>query len=405
MGLFKFIKAFGAGCFACVLLLVLVILDVERVYLIPVLLSLILLFWWNASQYMSDQSAVTNGREADALNQVSDSWKHHMENIGAELEKIVSEEAGTVNENISRIRTLIQDATLILQDSFRSISNNAGQQSQMSQKLVSGLSVNQSVESETHNQDFSFKDFVALVDSILQGYVDLLVDISEKSIAAIHRINDMTEHMESMFGILDEVHNLSDQTNLLALNAAIEAARAGEVGRGFAVVADEVRSLSISSASLNDEIRARVSRAKTSMAEVNKEVSQVASLDINSVIEGRLNIDTLLGRIETFNKEAEVVLGALGDASKEINTEVDNSIRALQFEDIINQLSAHVQTRLEHINEVALVTHSELAQATTCEQLIKVTERLKQLRAEFREQNLSGKVAQTSMESGDVELF
>jgi methyl-accepting chemotaxis protein len=189
------------------------------------------------------------------------------------------------------------------------------------------------------------------------------------------------------------------------LNAAIEAARAGEVGRGFAVVADEVRTLSVNSTELNDEIRKRIQLAKTSMYDVKMEVGAIASMDINSAIEGRLNIDSMLMKVEQFNQNSEVVFERLGENSEIITQEINNSIRALQFEDIINQLSTHIQTRLDHINEVAIVAHAEIAQANKMENLQSVAAKLDQMREAFHDQHLGRKVEQVNMEEGEIELF
>lgn len=353
--------------------------------------------------YTSRSNFLSTENDAE-VQHISPEFQYEMNKIGEAIEDILNEESGHVNEHIDRIRDLIQDSTLLLQKSFSNVVNKTNEQSTMAMGFVEGLGQNQDVESK-EEEAFSFKHFVQHVDAILQGYVDLLVDISDKSISSIHKINDMTVHMESMFSILDDVQKLAEQTNLLALNAAIEAARAGEVGRGFAVVADEVRSLSVTSATLNQEIRIKIESAKTSMVSVNREVGSIASLDINSAIEGRLNIDNMLYRIEAFNRETELMLGNLTNATADIEMEINNSIRALQFEDIISQLSGHIQERLGHIHEVALVSHGEISSASDLSQLHDVAEKLTTMREQFRSQNLAQKVEQGSMDEGDVELF
>jgi len=340
---------------------------------------------------------------ADNTNTVfSDAARGELLKIGNHIEEILNEEVSHVDEHIQRIGSLIEDSTLLLQGSFSKVVNRAREQTEMSLELVGGIRGSQDGED---CDGLIISEFITKTDTIIQYYIDLLVDISEKSIGAIHRINDMNTQMEGMFTILDDVKSMADQTNLLALNAAIEAARAGDVGRGFAVVADEVRALSLTSAKLNDQIREKIEQSKLRINEVSTEVGAIASLDMNAAIEGKDAIDKMLVKIETLNVRTESILGDLTEASNGINEEINHSMRALQFEDIVNQLSGHIRLRLEHIHEVAVLSHNKVACASDEESLRQVANELTQLRDRFHAQDIAKKVEQSSMDEGEIELF
>ncbi len=329
-------------------------------------------------------------------------YRNELASVSNDIEEILNEEIQFVNENISRITDLIQDSTFLLQNSFSNVMCKTASQTEMAMELVNRISQS----GDDGKKGVVISDFINTTEVILQKYVDLLVDISDKSIGAVHRIDDTSSHMEAMFSILNNVQKLADQTNLIALNAAIEAARAGEVGRGFAVVADEVRSLSLTSATLNSQIRDKVGQVKERMAEVSTEVGTIAGLDMNmAFIDGKSNIDTMLVEVESINTETEVILKKMTECSTEINHEINNSIRALQFEDIVNQLSVHIQKRLQHIHEVAKLSRFELSSAQGISDLKLVSDKLKTMRSGFKAQNIEQSVVQRSMDEGDVELF
>lgn len=125
-------------------------------------------------------------------------------------------------------------------------------------------------------------------------------------------VNAMTEIAQKI-GIIEDI---AYKTNLLALNAAIEAARAGEHGKGFAVVADEVRKLA--------------------------ERSQIAAQEISSLADKSVKVaqhagDMLNRMVPNIQKTADLVQ-EITAASTEQSTSVAEINRTVsQLDDIAQQ--------------------------------------------------------------------
>ncbi|SMC41111.1 methyl-accepting chemotaxis protein [Rhizobium sp. RU36D] len=88
-------------------------------------------------------------------------------------------------------------------------------------------------------------------------------DIMRDTIAAMEAIQNSSQKINQIIGVIDEI---AFQTNLLALNAGVEAARAGESGKGFAVVAQEVRELAQRSSTAAKEISELLDRSTSEVA-------------------------------------------------------------------------------------------------------------------------------------------
>ncbi len=146
--------------------------------------------------------------------------------------------------------------------------------------------------------------------------------IVQSAVAAMSEINDSSNKIAEIIGVIDEI---AFQTNLLALNASVEAARAGEQGRGFAVVATEVRNLAQRSATAAKEIKDLINDS------VHK--VQAGSALVNES-------GTKLEEIVTGVKKVRDIVAEIASASSEQASGVDQVSQAITSMDELTQQNA-----------------------------------------------------------------
>ena len=229
--------------------------------------------------------------------------------------------------------------------------------------------------------------------------------VSDKSIFATHKMQDMVDQINAMFNILTEVNKLTEQTNLLALNAAIEAARAGESGRGFSIVANEVRNLSELSSQLNEKIHSQVNAVKTTLTEANEIVGDIASMDMKLALESKGNMDEAIDVLNKSNSYIEQVLNNSASLASTIRDDVSEAVTALQYEDIAVQLAQHIMQRYTTYQSLLneFVTDSAVINDAT-HFLEKIHDALMHT-STVTSKSINKPVASASMTAGEAELF
>lgn len=255
----------------------------------------------------------------------------------------------TIATNLDQLDKTIHDTGQLLTRSFSGMAAKSNQTNDLIGTVLTLVAGRASTSKLNGSETVNIEAFANEVSDILSQYVGLLVDVSDKSVQAVHHIHDMVSELEQMFSLLEDIRTIADQTNLLALNAAIEAARAGESGRGFAVVADEVRKLSKSTEQLSVQIRDRAQRAKSTVTEVSHIVGDIASMDLNNAINAKGHIDEMLTALGTINHDISAAMDNLNRLNASTNEDVSNAIRALQFEDMATQMIASMHSHLAQL--------------------------------------------------------
>lgn len=252
--------------------------------------------------------------------------------------------------DMQNLKEAIDKSTNTLTRSFSGMNNKSRETNALINNILSVVTGT----GKSSDEIVTVEHFATEVSKILSDYVAILVDVSDKSIQAVHHIGDMVEELEHMFSLLTEIRKIAEQTNLLALNAAIEAARAGDAGRGFAVVADEVRKLSQHTNNLSDQIRSRAEGAKSTITEVREIVGDIAQMDLNSAIDAKGHVDNMLSGLEEMNKTISSTMDQLNGINKAVNQDVNQAVTALQFGDITTQVVSEITSRLKQLEAVNL---------------------------------------------------
>ncbi|PCJ33322.1 MAG: hypothetical protein COA90_00340 [Gammaproteobacteria bacterium] len=324
------------------LLLTLVLMVVSVILggnLAPLLIIVTASIWYFLPPLLTNTAALDDSQAYDRKQ--ADALAEEVHAMHDEALLHLKEQLGLVSDESAQVNELIQAAIIQLTASFQGLNFHAEQQSELLRNI-------------THqSDDVDITQFVADTEKLLTYFVDQVLNTSKDSMYLMHRLDDMTEMVNDVFSLLDDVKDIAAQTNLLALNAAIEAARAGEAGRGFAVVADEVRKLSKKSDNFSDEISNLVADVKSKLKDATVIVNKVVSTDMNVALSGKNKVTEMSGTIEKIQSTTADVIDKTQAASTEISLLVNQAVTSLQFEDMSTQLLAHIARRVSAITDLS----------------------------------------------------
>lgn len=352
----------------------------------------------NQEENISGLSGSTGAGEAQATGEVLKVIMH-------DVDSVIDQEVEIVRGELLQVKDLIAEAVETLNNSF----TNLNDASQREGDVVMGLMANIGGS----NGGMTIQKFSEETGDIMSYLIDLIVNISHRSRNTVTKIDEMVSQINAIFVLLEDVKTIADQTNLLALNAAIEAARAGDAGRGFAVVADEVRKLSLHSNQLTEQIRRKAEQTKLTVDEVKEIVGDTAHKDMREAVDSKARVDNMMDGLTNMNNSISSRLADVSDVIRDIDYNVSNAIRSLQFEDITRQLVEQVQNHLDNLNSMARTTQNSTVDmmstpVTSSEdyaQRMALLQRTIHAERQRIETTRMHRVKAASMDAGEVDFF
>ncbi len=283
--------------------------------------------------------------------------------------------------NLERARALVGDAVANLLATFAGLRNVVDHQHEVLLSITDSLRQNGKGDS-----------FTGATIQLVHEFVEQVVRVSHESMIIIDQLHTTGVHVDRIVEHADKIDDLARETRFIAINARIETHRAGESGRTFKVVAEEVKRLAKASSDLSVHIRREVSEAHASLQLTHRTAAGLAGHDMSTAIESRGAIVGAIEKLAEVNSTVQETLSAVSQM-------VDDAVRALQFEDMVNQLLTDTLQRLRRLSSM---TKDMLAEGTPQSGSVPHMELLSQ---ELRGLSHVASVSQASVDHGSVELF
>lgn len=329
----------------------------------------------------------------------------------AMLKQEVPPHIDALKQDLIKTQQINSESFSTLNSAFYQLLEMTGNQSDSLQKVL--LSISQQKAGELGSQatldadNLDLKRFINATHDFLSDCSAFILGITEQSNRAVVKIAVMEKQMNDINGLVENAKKIASQTNLLSLNAAIEAARAGDMGRGFAVVAQEVRQLSEVSNQFNEQIQEQVTQTMGTFVSTKAMVESLAKDNADKALQTQERLQSELVTFAEIETSLEANLANLMSLSVDTRECVNDSVRSLQVEDIISQLSEHNLMQAENVKQVLLVCSDILAVEDELEK-ISLLEKLKATASKLKMQSLEAQnktISSGTMEEGEIELF
>lgn len=315
-----------------------------------------------------------------------------------ELRGSFARELGTLSGELDRVGTLVLDATTGLSDAFQQLKAATQDQGGLLETLLASMDRR---EGGPGNADSGAgPGAVAAAADALRLLTTLLRDISDNSQKGLTKTVDMTGQMSATLKLLSGIDTIVKQTHVLSINATIEARRVGAVGRGFEVVAKEVRELAGYSKDLAHNIADQIARTQDALRAVVGSLESVSDAGARAARAAGGPAATALTEMNGLRASMRAGVERLEQVNRDIARAIADSVRCLQFGDIVTQLVGTMKARVERLANACRALDALCAGDTAGS----FPHALAGLRAAFADE-VATPVSAHSMGQGDVELF
>ncbi|MDH5409373.1 MAG: methyl-accepting chemotaxis protein [Gammaproteobacteria bacterium] len=270
------------------------------------------------------------------------------EKLGQLIEQAIRPEFNHIANESDKLRYVVSDSVQQLFVVFKTMNEHLRQQHTFIKNVLHDID---SSNDECSEQITGMWELSQATSNILSELIELVVKTSQQNMDMVYQLEDATVSIHSIFNKLDRLDDATEKTGLLAFNAAIEAARIGIKCRDFAEAADEMRNMATSSRKLSADVRSEVTTATDRILMTRDVMQDIASRDMKASIEVKGRVNELLTRINELDHRFEENIKSLNLVDSAMNDTMTEAIMALQFEDITNQVTKHIESRMNWLNQ------------------------------------------------------
>jgi len=204
---------------------------------------------------------------------------------------------------------------------------------------------------DNHNGQHNMSQLIDHVRERTNSLTHILAQTSSHREELINQVTSLANFSSELDSMAKGVAVIANQTNLLALNAAIEAARAGESGRGFAVVADEVRKLSTMSAETGKQMSIKVADIDHALRDAGQKAANISTSESQQIGMALQLLNESLSDFTSATQQMAQTNSNLQAQGNKVEQELNQTLVALQFQDRVCQMMAHVEQDLSHLED------------------------------------------------------
>jgi Methyl-accepting chemotaxis protein (MCP) signalling domain len=303
----------------------------------------------------------------------------------SELDAALQAVLAVNDADLARTKLLIADAGAQLHSSLTTLARATGD-------YRKALAL---VERTVYDPEHLEASLAGASSALLNDFVRTMVRVGRDSMATIEEVITLGEQLSLLAKHGEGIDHIAVQTRQISLNARIETQRAGTAGRTFEVVANEVKRLANGSLALSQRMGASVTACQLHLARLRATAESLASNDMSAAVHAHRGLGAAIALLDSVQRELCVDLS-------QVDVCITQTVRALQFEDMVTQIIDLTLRRNEVLTRM-LKRVLVLCSAALCERSVLPV--VSEISGTLRSAAAMMLVEQTSMAEGTVDLF
>lgn len=215
--------------------------------------------------------------------------------------------------------------------------------------LEAALSATRNAAAEISGKDGGVLAALGSGEANLNEVVEILKKEQQSKYGILADVTRFTSDLKEMVA---EVRHIALQVRMLSFNAAIEAAHAGKTGTGFSVVASEMRQLADLSSETGAKMVKKIERMESidaSLTNIFQEGNDSSDADALAIAKADASIQEVIQRFKQLAVSLSESVKVMEKEGVRVHGEISNALVALQFQDRVGQIQAHVAQSLSSL--------------------------------------------------------